>query len=120
MTTRSATIRMPSRRQYVRSRNRKRESFSNLNLTTYSIKGFLASFILIVFIGLSIFTTYQINIVAKDIELLEEQYIALQLENKELNKEFTKLTSNDHLKKLGKKLGLKEPAKYQLVNLSDR
>ncbi len=117
MTIRSATFRIPNRRQYIRSKKRKRGIISSLSLATHSVKGFLASFTLIIFIALSIFTTYQINTVAKDIELLEEQYLALQLENKELTKEFTKLTSKERLAKIGKKLGLKEPTDHQIISL---
>ncbi len=117
MTIKSATIRMPQRRGYSPRAVRRRSGISGASLFRSSLRGFLAFTFLLLFLGLSVYTSYKVKLVASDIGTLEEKYAALQQENIQLNAQLDGMTSNVTLAKLGKRLGLRPPAEDQIITL---
>lgn len=118
MTTKSATLRMPQSRVYSPSNRRRRKASSILSISTgFSVKATAAILILFLFLGLSIVTSYKIHSVAQDMRMLEERYSVIQKENKALSDEFSKMASRHQLASIGKRLGLREPTKDQIITL---
>ncbi len=116
MTIKSATIRMPQKRGYT---SRHVGTSQGFKLFQSSLRGILSFVLLILFLGLSIYTSYKVKSVARDISTLEQKYYALLQENKQLNGQLDKMTSRATLMKIGKRLGLRPPAENQIITLPE-
>ncbi len=118
MITKSATLRMPQRRLYSPSSRRRKKAGLILSIPAgFSIRAAASILILFLFLGLSFVTSYKIHNVARDMRMLEERYSAIQKENKVLSDKFSKIAGRHQLVRIGKRLGLREPAKDQIITL---
>ncbi len=116
MTIKSATIRMPQKRGYT---PRRVGTSSGSRLFHSSFRGILSFLLLILFLALSVYTSYKVKSVANDISALEQRYSALQYENKQLNRQLDNITSKATLAKIGRRLGLRPPGENQIITLPE-
>ncbi len=120
MTIKSATIRMPQKRSYgARMPRRGTSPGPGMGVFHSSLRGLFTFFILLLFLGLSLFTSYKVKMVASDISQLEQRYASVEQENSQLKAQLTQITSKSTLAKLGKRLGLRPPADNQIVTLPE-
>lgn len=119
MTTRTATIRMPHKNSYTKKTTLK-DKFSIGEFVAFdSLKGIISIVLLITFLFLSGYTTYEVKAVADDIKKIETEFIKIKDENMGLRAKFSKAINDKELIKIGKRLGLRPPEKKQIITLSE-
>ena len=118
MTSKSATIRMPQRKVYP-SRIRKGISPAARLAASVrsSLRGLAALLILLLFLGLSVYSSYRIRSVAQDITMLEQQYSSIQKERSQLSARLSALVQKERLVRIGKRLDLHPPGEGQTTTL---
>ncbi len=121
MSLKTATLRMPQRRPKGRiiSRNLRSPYKGAVRSRTPAaspvqiLVGALCLFLLL----LGGWTSYQVKVVADQVEALRTEAVRLETQNERLVQVHKTLTSKDNLEKIGRRLGLHPPKKEQLILL---
>jgi len=90
-----------------------------IQMARFGVLNWLLSLALILAICLGIWCSFQVALVGKELNNLRARENMLKSENKSLNVELSKLTSQKRLKRLGKTLGLKPPSIDQKIRLRE-
>ncbi len=121
MAIRTATIREIHKGSIKRVRTRSSSITleKDNQMARFGFLNWLLSLALILAISLGIWCSFQVAMVGRELNSLIARENMLKKENKTLNLELSKLTSQKRLEKLGKRLGLNPPSIEQKIRLNE-
>ncbi len=119
MSIKTATLRMPQKRSYVRNTGYRRPAKSKAAASSpgFKIKEIVSTALALVFLAIGIWASIEVRSVANEVAKLKEVHERLAAENTALTTRLESTTKTKELEKMGRRLGLHPPKENQIIYL---
>ncbi len=119
MTIKTATLRMPQRRSYVRNTGYRRpaRTSSKASASKSRAKEVVATVFAVIFLLVGVWASLEVHSVANEVARLKETHARLVAENVSLTSKLHSATDKKALEKMGRRIGLHPPKENQIIYL---